>query len=332
MNKQPKNSRQKLLELLGEYWWILIILVVILAITTDVPIFNYILIGIGAIFALVFFGPFLIQFLLQFFSPIFLLIASLIEHFKESKGYSVGKRYFFIPASIFAITGFLIVEIILSFLVLVLSFLIWSRAIGYFFTIIGMLFLAPITIITAPFVAWAKGGFAEFLSIGIFFLITFFWYSFSKMAFTEDYWKSTPDTFLGYSPQTFLLGALSFQIIALPLYQFGFLNIGNIISDLGGFIFLLLAFIAALKWRTIKNKLSDEEKENLYRPSVWIYIFGFFLTDLLFARFKEFNAPTAVLFWLNAFFLVSLILRFFGIFRRKKPKVLKVENQIDKLE
>ena len=150
----------------------------------------------------------------------------------------------------------------------------------------------------------------------------------SKMAFSKDYWKSTPEDFLGYSPHTFLLGALSFQVIALPFYNFGLNGVGNVISDAGGFIFLVLALIAAFKWRATKKKLSEAERENLYRPSVWIYIFGFSLTNLLYAEFaQKFEAPTAVLFWLNGFFLIAILGRFFGLFRRKK-KAVQIQDEI----
>ena len=144
---------------------------------------------------------------------------------------------------------------------------------------------------------------------------------FTSKILSENYLKQTPEDFLGYSPQTFLLGALSFQIIALPFYRFGLSGVGNTISDMGGAIFLMLALIAAFKWRAIKKRLSAEEKESLYRPSVWVYIFGFLLTNLLYIEFKQsYDAPTAVLLWLNTFFLVVLIGRFFGILKRKKIK------------
>jgi hypothetical protein len=327
MNEQGTNIRQKLFGLLGKYWWVLLILVVILALTTNVPIFQYVLWGVGIIFALLIFGPFLFQ----LFAPAFILISMLGEHFRESKGQSAGKRYIFIPAALLAAVSFVTAQTILSIWVFIISFLIWTSVIGFFFTFLATFFfgLAPLTIISAPFVVWFKAGFVEFLGTVIFFLITAFWYGFSKMAFTEDYWKSTPENFLGYSPHTFLLGALSFQVIALPLYHFRLLNAGNIISDAGGFIFLLLALISAFKWQAIKKKLSEEEKESLYKPSVWIYIFGFFLTNLLYLEFQQrFGAPTAVIFWLNGFFLVAIILRFFGIFKRKKAKVPQIENQI----
>jgi hypothetical protein len=125
-----------------------------------------------------------------------------------------------------------------------------------------------------------------------------------------------------------LLGALSFQVIALPFYSFGLSSVGNIISNAGGFIFLVLALIAAFKWRTIKKKLSETERKNLYRPSVWIYIFGFFLTNLFYAEFtQKFGVPTVVLSWLNRFFLIAILGRFFGLFKRKK-KIVQAQNGI----
>lgn len=185
--------------------------------------------------------------------------------------------------------------------------------------------LAPLAIITAPLIIWYKKGFVEFLAVIVFFLIAQFWYGFSKIAFSEDYWKLTPETYLGYSPHIFLLGALSFQVIALPFYQFGLNGAGNFLSDAGGGIFLILALISAFKWHAIKKKLSEEERENLYKPSAWIYIFGYILTSLLYAEFEQrFGAPTTTLFWLNVFFFVTLISRFFGLFKRKKKKLPQI--------
>jgi len=325
MDEQSKNIRQKLLALLGKYWWVLLIIGIILAFTTDIPILRYLLFAVGIIFALLIFGPFLFQ----LFTPAFVLIFLLSEHFKESKGQPAGKRYIFIPASLLAAVGFITAQTILSIWVFIISFIIWSSIIGFFFTFLAMFFfgLAPLAIISAPFVVWIKAGFIEFLAIVVFFLITAFWYGFARMAFTEEYYKSTPETFLGYSPHTFLLGALSFQVIALPLYQFGLFDAGNIVSDAGGFVFLLLALISAFKWKAIKKKLTEEEKESLYKPPVWVYIFGFFLTNFLYIEFQQrFGVPTAVIFWLNGFFLIAIILRFFGIFKRKKTKFLEIEN------
>lgn len=324
---EQTNIRQKLFGILGKYWWILLIFVVVLAIVTDIPIFKFALWGVGIIFALMIFAPFLFQ----LFAPAIFLISSLGEHFAESKGQSTGKRYFFIPAALLAAVGFVTAQSILSIWVFILSFLIWASVIGFFFTFITVFFfgLAPLAILTAPFVVWYQVGFVEFLGVVVFFLITLFWYGFSRMAFSEDYWKSTPETYLGYSPHIFLLGALSFQVIALPLYQFGLNGAGNLVSDAGGAIFLLFALISAFKWHAMKKKLSEEERKNLYRPSAWIYIFGFILTSLLYAEFEQkFGVPTAILFWLNGFFFVALIGRFFGLFKRKKKKLPQIESAV----
>jgi len=87
-----------------------LIIIAILAFTTDVPIFQYVLWGVGIIFALMILAPVLFQ----LFAPAFFLISSLIEHFKESKGQSVGKRYVFIPAALVAVVGFVTAQSILS--------------------------------------------------------------------------------------------------------------------------------------------------------------------------------------------------------------------------
>lgn len=107
---EQTNVRQKLFGLLGKYWWVLLLLVVVLAFTTDVPIFQYVLWGVGIIFALMIFGPFLFQ----LFIPAIVLISQLGEHFRESKGQSSGTRYIFIPASILAATSFVTAQSILS--------------------------------------------------------------------------------------------------------------------------------------------------------------------------------------------------------------------------
>ena len=273
------------------------------------------------------FGPTLIQ----LFAPGLALIATLITHFKESKDQPIGKRYIFVPAALFSAVAFVSAQSILSIWILVLSFMIWVSVIGFFFTFVAFFLfgLAPFAIITAPFIVWYKVGFAGFLATALFFLIALCWNGFSKLAFPADYWKRTPDDFLGYSPQTFLLGVLSFQVIAMPFYRFGFNGVGTFISDYLGTIFLLLALVAAFKWRSIKKKLSLDEKNELYKPSVWVYICGFLLTNLLYGEYQQsYDAPTAILAWLSIIFLVVLIGRFFGIFKRKKQK----ESQLVKQE
>jgi len=322
--------RQKFLSLLGDYWWVLLILAAIGYFTTDVPLFRYVVFGAGIIFALLIFSPFLFQLV----APIFASIATLGEHFRESEGQSPGKRYIFIPASILAMAGFLAAQTILTVWVFFISFVIWSDVIGFFFTFILTFFfgLAPLAILIAPFVMWYQAGFVAFLGTVAFFLIALFWFGFSKLAFSENYLKSTPEDFLGYSPQTFLLGALSFQVIALLFYHFELITAGNVLSDTVGAAFLLFALVSAFKWRAIKKRLPVGAGELLYRPSAWIYFFGFLLTNLLYYEFEQrFGAPTAVLFWLNGFFLVGLLSRFLGIFKRKKerehkPPLIGVEN------
>ncbi|QQR82488.1 hypothetical protein IPJ70_04405 [Candidatus Campbellbacteria bacterium] len=311
------GARQKIFGLLGKYWWVLLIIAIGLFAWMGAPVLRYILYGIGIIVALMIFAPFVVQ----LFAPALYSISLLTDHFKQSKGQSVGKRYFFLPASIVAVVGFVTAQSILSIWVFLTSFFIWTSVVGVFFSFIGIFFfgLAPIAIVTAPFVVWIKIGLVEFIAVLIFFLTALFWYGFSKMAFPDHSWNSTPDDFLGYSPHTFLLGALSFQVIALPFYHFEAMGIGNFISDFGGFIFLVLALIASFKWRSAKKKLSPAEKENLYRPSAWVFFLGFMVTNLLYMQFQQvYDAPTAVLFWLNGFFLVVLIGRFFGMFKKKK--------------
>lgn len=316
-NYNSTNARQKVMSFLKKYWWIALIIVLVLFALMGAPVLKYILYGIGLIVALMIFAPFMVQ----LFAPAIYSISLLIEHFHESKGEPAGKRYFFVPAAILAMVGFVTAQSILSIWIFIASFLIWTSVTGFFISFVAIFFfgLAPLAIISAPFVVWIQSGFTAFVAVLAFFLIAAFWYGFSKMALPENAWKSTPDDFLGYSPHMFLLGALSFQVVAMPFYHFGAYGAGNLISDLGGFIFLVLALIAGIKWKSIKKKLSSEQKVNLYKPSAWVYFLGFMVTNLLYAQFQGiYEAPTAVLFWLNGFFLIALIGRFFGMFNRKK--------------
>jgi hypothetical protein len=328
MRGEFMNIRERFIEILGKYWWVLLIIVAIGYFFTDIPIFKYIIYVIAIPFALMIFLPFIIQ----LFSPAFVLVSSLIEHFREAKSMPFGKKYIFVPMSLVSAISFLTAQMILSIWVFILSFVIWDSVIGFFWTFfLSFLFgLAPVVIITAPFLAWYKEGFALFLGTGIFFLITLFWFGFSKLAFSEDYYSLTPENYLGYSPQFFLLGALSFQVIALPFYRISssieslpLLWIANLISAIGGLIFLILALTASIKWIKAKRKLSDKEKAALYRPSLWVYVLGFLVT-YLFSMMPEYQAPLGTIAILNIIFLVALIGRFFGLFRRK-PKVQKVE-------
>jgi len=314
------KSRQDFFEILFKFWWVVLIIIGAVYFLTDIPIIKYILYVIGIFIALSIFLPFIIQ----FFAPAFVLTESLVEHFRQSKSMPFGKRYIFIPMSILSAISFSTAQMILSTWIFILAFITWAGLIGFFWTFFLSFFfgLAPLTILTAPFILWIKEGFAAFFGMGIFYLMTILWFFFLSLAYSDDY--LTSEDYIGYSPHMFLLGALSFQVIALPFYHFNLYNIANYISDLGGFIFLILALIAAIKWRSIKRKLPIEDKENIYRPSFWIYILGFLFTNILYVIFQNFDAPTAVIFWLNGFFLFALIGRFFGIFRRNK----KVETLI----
>lgn len=346
------NIRERFIKILGKYWWVLLIIVGIGCIGyffTDIPIFKYLVYIIAVPIALIISLPFIIllfSLIIQLFSPAFVSVLFLIKHFREAERMPFGKKYIFIPMSLVSVTSFLTAQMILSVWVFILSFVIWTSVIGFFWTFLltFLLGLAPIAILTAPFLVWYKEGFAYFLGIGIFFLMALFWFGFSKLAFSKDY-SSTPEDFLGYSPQIFLLGALSFQVIALPFCSFKMFEVGNIISGLGGGIFLPLTLIAAFKWRALKKKLSIEEKKYLYRPPVWVYILGYFFTRFLWETFDTiavpintplgqklldgqivWNIPTGILNWLNTFFLITLIIRFFGLLRRK-PKIKEIEYE-----
>lgn len=307
--------RERFLKILGKCWWVFIIIAIAGYYLTDIPIFRFILYVIGVPFCLMILLPFIVQ----LFSPAFALVCGLIEHFKEADGMSFGQKYIFVPAGLVSASSYLLGQIILYVWVFVISFLVWASVIGFFFTFVLTIFLglAPVAIVTAPFLTWYKEGFVLFIGTGVFFLMALFWFGFSRLAFSEDYFSVTPEHFLGYSPQLFLLGALSFQVVALPCYEFNMFSVGQTISDIGGGVFLVLALISAIKWTRLKRRLSAEEKEDLYRPSAWIYVLGFLFTNVLYLAFVQYGAPIAVIVWLNIFFLVALIGRFFGLFRRK---------------
>ena len=322
------NVRDRFIEILENCWWVLLLIGAIGYFFTDIPIFKYIIYVIAIPFALMIFLPFIVQ----LFSPAFVLVSSLMEHFREAKNMPFSKKYIFVPMSLVSAISFSTAQMILSSWIFILSFVIWASVIGFFWTFLlsFLIGLAPVAIITAPFLVWYKDGFALFFTTGSFFLITLFWFGFSKLAFSEDYYSLTPEDFLGYSPQLFLLGALSFQVIALPFYRISssieslaLLWIANLTSAIGGLIFLILALAASIKWMIVKRKLSDKEKATLYRPSLWIYVLGFLVTSL-FSMMPEYQAPLGTIAILNIVFLVALIGRFFGLFRRK-PKIKKVE-------
>jgi hypothetical protein len=331
------SMRKLFMENLGNFWWAPLLLVVLGYIFTDIPIFRYIFYVIAILVALIIFLPFIIQ----LFSPAFVLVSSLIEHFKEAKDMPFSKKYIFVPMSLFSAIAFSTAQTILSIWIFVLAFIIWASIIGFFWTfLISFLFgLAPVIIITAPFIAWYKVGFTLFFDTGIFLLLTLFWFSFSKLAFSEDY-SLTPENILGYSPQVFLLGALSLQVVALPFYRFSpmiesstLLWIANIISVIGGLILLILALVASIIWIRARRKLSYEERENLYRPSLWIYVLGYLVT-IIFSIMPEYQAPLSTISILNIIFLATLIIaligKFIGLFRHK-PKYRKIEyNSEDK--
>jgi len=179
------NIRERFIEILGEYWWGLLIIVGIGYFFTDIPIYKYIIYVVAIPFALIIFLPFIIQ----LFSPAFVLVSSLIEHFREAESMPFGKKYVFVPMALVSAISFSTAQMILSIWVFILSFVIWASVIGFFWTfLLTFLFeLAPIAILTAPFLVWYKEGFTPFLGVGSFFLMTLFWFGFSQLAFSLDF-------------------------------------------------------------------------------------------------------------------------------------------------
>ncbi|MCL5038176.1 MAG: hypothetical protein M1269_13895 [Chloroflexi bacterium] len=306
-------------------------------------IFLWIVIVIAAIIWLPIIFNFLRQFFILFTRPIFASIAS----FKAFRKYLIngeritfGQKWVFLPFSIFGISLFLLAQgvlwawiIIFTIYVMTSWDIIWGLGIS--------ILLPPLAIFAAPFIAWYKSGFTAFISVGTLLLMVIFWFFFSKLSFTskiigsgeiesEDYDKFSPEQILGYSPNLFILGALSLQVIASPIYYlaiyvFPYGSIyqtiaiwtGFILSNYGGFFYLLLAIITAFMWLSAKKKLSEDLKERLYKPSVWIYILGFFFTSILGGYFNTLEVHAAVINWLNGYFLVALIIRFIGFIYRK---------------
>jgi hypothetical protein len=316
--------RKSLLRFVIKYWWLLLIIVGVIIYVTGIPIFEVLLTALAIVFLLFLFLPFVVS----LFSPIFALIISLVDHFQQSKNNPVFTKYLFIPCSIIAASSFALAQIILTTWVFIISFFIWAETIGFTMAFILMFFvgLAPLAILTSPFVVWYNSGFLNFLGVVTFFLFTGFWYAFSQLAFSEDYYSSTPESFLGYSPQIFLLGALSFQALALPFYKFKLFEVGNYLSYLGGYIFLILALIAAFKWHSVKKRLTDFDTENLYRPPIWIYIIGVLFTTLLYDEFERLEAPPDIIFWLRFVFLVALISKLLGLLWHKVSHLIKIKH------
>lgn len=333
IKEKIKTLRGSVLDFVFKYWWIWIGITVIGYFFTDISIFRYLLYIVAIPIALLFFAPIIIQLVTSIFGPSLVSIFYLIEHFKEARDMPFDKKYIFIPTTLVASVAFLTAQGILSIWVSVATFVIWMSVIGAFFAFLLLFIfgLFPVAIFAAPFVILFTEGLSGFFAIVVFFLLALFWVGLSKLAFSEDY-TTTPEDFLGYSPQLYLLGALSVQIIALPFYQLGLsfennalLSAGDWIAGWGGAIFMLLALVAWFKWRGLKKKLSKEEKESLYRPSVWVYVFGFFVTSILYSAFLDmYSAPVFALFWLNTIFTVVIIVRIFsfirGFFKQKLPK------------
>ncbi|HXG07902.1 MAG TPA: hypothetical protein VNI77_11325 [Nitrososphaera sp.] len=324
--KKELPMKDRLINFAGKYWWLFVAAAIVGFFFTDIPIFTYIIYAIAVFVGLLILGPILLQLL----APSYILITSLVDHFKTAEEISFGKKYFFIPSSLLSATAFLLAHIILTLQVGVSAFVIWVDAIGFFWTFLGFFFgLAPLGIIIAPFLVWYQDGFASFLAVVVFFLMAAFWFAFSKMAFAEDY-SSTQEDYLGYSPHIFLLGALSLQVIAVMFYHYDLATVGEVLSDVVGGVLLLLALIAAFKWRNLKKHLSPEALNSLYRPSGWIYLLGFFFTNILYSTFNRYEAPTAVLFWLNLFFIVGIVNRVINYFRHKRTPqevTYEIENQ-----
>jgi len=327
--------RKRFFELLGDYWWVLLLLIFAGYLLTDLPIFTLILFPIGLLFVLFIFFPFFFQ----LFAPSFFLIASLKEHFKDTESMPWGKKYVFIPMALLGSVLFVTAQSILTIWVFILAFVIWSSIISPLLTffLVFIFGLAPLAIITAPFAVWVVDGLGAFLATVIFFLLALFWIGFSKLVASEDY-STTPEDLLGYSPQLYMLGALSLQIIALPFYHIGLplensimLNIGDWVAGWGGAVFILLTLVAWVKWLGVKKKMPKEEREELYRPSVWVYIFGFLITSVLYSAFTTmYFAPVFALYWLNIIFFIAIIARLFVFIKRLfKRKQVEPSKQLE---
>ncbi|MBF0593882.1 MAG: hypothetical protein HQL22_02825 [Candidatus Omnitrophica bacterium] len=313
------DVRQGFFAAIQKYWWILALILVVGALVLHVPIFQYALYVVGGFFLLSIFLPVLFQ----LFSPAFVLVSSLIEHFQSAREMPFFKKFLLIPLSLLAVVVFLSAQMVLTVWVFIVSFLIWETVIGGFFAILLIFFfgLAPVAIITAPFVIWFQQGFVPFLGTFVFFLMALFWYGLSSLSFSQDSYSSTPESFLGYSPQTYLLGALSCQVLALPFYNFKLFGIGGGFSVIGGLAFLVLTVMGAINWYLTKRKLTAGEQREIYKPPVWIYIIGCFVTSMLASSFQAYQANTAVLTCLNGFFGIALVTRFVKfIFRPRARK------------
>ena len=319
-----------------KHWWKLFIIIGFISVSyffIGFTLFKYVI----YIIAILFFIFLLLPYFAPLFFPTFLLISSLKDHFKTILNYNSlsktdpwYKNYIFVPMALVSLTLFIIAHFVLFMWIFISSVLIWSSILGPFLTfiftfILMLLFdlVIYLAILTTPFIVWYKFGFSEFLNIAAFFIIAIFWYILLKFAFPKKYHESISINFINFS-YIFLLGALSLQIIALPIYVLS-LFIGNstlrIIGDgiavIGGGLLLLLSFVSAIVLTSEKKKLTLEEKE-FFHPPIIVYFFAWLISGFLHGVVVfRYGIQAPVLSLLVSLFLILLIIRFLGFIKLK---------------
>jgi len=312
------ETRKRAIGVLKKYGWVLVCLV-LMGWFTDIPFFKYTL-GLAALpFACLIFLPLLKRLL----RPSYHFEIMLIRHYRRHRGLSFAKKYFFIPMTMIAGIAFAVAQCLLCVWILAVSFKTWSSVLGVFWTGILTFYsgLAPVMILLAPVLRGFREGMMPLLVTAVLILTAYFWFRFSKYAFPGRP-ASPPKAIVGYSPAVFLAGALSFQVIALPFYPLRLPAVGNMISVFSGFIFLLFAAMAAVKWRSAEKNLSKEQKKDLYISPILPCILGVLIAGILDYALLSFGASRIVILCLQAIFVVAAIERLLEFLRlRSSSKI-----------
>lgn len=322
-----KKNRRKYLSYLKNYWWVILLAFIPVVYFSEFPLVKTVSYTIAVLVGLFMFYPYIIQ----FFSPIVLLISGLYNHYRNADEMSFTRRYLYEPFSLISLSAFLLAQIVLGITLLVFSIVIWGSSIGFGLTVFLYFFfgLAPLGIISAPLVVFVSSGVFKGIGVLFFFLIAGLFGGFRKLVFSENYDRTAMD-YMGISPKLYLLGALSIQVLALPIYYFDSLSFlsepTKIFSTLIGLVLILLAAITSFKWLK-RKKRGDLKRYRMHKPSVWLYIGGYLLTNVLYKRFEEFGVTTYVVSLLNIYFFVALLYRLFCFLKRKYKEYFGSDKQ-----
>ena len=334
------NIRGRFIAFLGRYWWILILILIAITVIgnhfTDMSVLQYVLLIVGIPVFLIIFLPNIAS----LFAPLFALVWSLwslwssVENFFQVDSVSYWRKYISLPLMFFSVFFSSMAQTILLGFILVQSVLIWADVIGLTWAILLTLFgLAPIIVITSPLVVWYTSDFSSFLFLVFLYFMCLSW-SVVLILDSLDHRPPIPDEFfehptdqvIYYSPQIFLFGALSLQVIALPFYYFDLINVGDNISYMLGGVLLLASLVSVVKVRSLRKKISMECLENSYKPSIWIYVLGIVFTQVIYVGFLNFGAAIDVVAWICVFFTIALISRFLMFVLSKLKNIGGIER------